>query len=398
MNILVVHNSLMDSKSVSGVLKHYVGMANEWIAAGHPTDFLVARAGFPQFQSLAPQAGLVSSDNVFDATRYLAQTWRYFPAYAWRCLTAHFVKLPRRYDVVYASGQFIVDLYCARVIARRLGVPWVAKIQHVLHSQPKRDGLINRLFLASEKLAARWLNREAARVMCLSGVVAEDYRKLEESLGLKPTRTQQLGCGVDVEALQQVPTQDKQFDVAFLGRMHEQKGVFDLPHVWKGVLAKRPEARLVVIGEGPHRPVTEVLFAELGIAASAVFTGGIEEGRKNELLSQSRVGLSLSYEEGWGLSVTEFLALGLPVVAYDLPVFRQVFPDQLLGVPAADRDAATKMILALLADPAQIKRRGNQAREFARRYDYRRIAKEELEVLSLVNTQAATDRVVHPRS
>jgi len=237
---------------------------------------------------------LVSSDSLFDATRYLAQTWRYFPAYAWRCATAHFTRLPQRYDIVYASGQFIVDVYCARVIARRLGVPWVAKIQHVLHSQPKRQGFINRLFLDSEKLAARWMNRHAATVMCLSGVVARDYRQLEESLGLKPTPTVVVGCGIDVRALQAVPPQPKRFDAVFLGRMHEQKGIFELPVVWQQVVKARPGARLLVIGEGPHRRRAEEMMRELGLAGTVEFTGGIEEDRKNTLLAQCRVGLSLS--------------------------------------------------------------------------------------------------------
>jgi glycosyltransferase involved in cell wall biosynthesis len=382
MKILVVHNSLMDSRSVSGVLKHYAGMANEWIASGHPTDFLVARAGFPQFQSLCPRAGLVASDNVFDATRYLAQTWRYFPAYGWRCVTAHFARLPQRYDVVYASGQFIVDIYCARVIAHRLGVPWVAKIQHVLHSQPKRHGFINNLFLNSEKLAAKWMHRHAAQVMCLSGVVAEDYRKLEESLGLKPTVTRTVGCGVDVRALQAVPAESKQFDAVFLGRMHEQKGVFELPGVWRQVLAAKADAKLAVIGEGPHRQKMEAMFHELGIAGSVTCTGGIDETAKNKLLAQSRVGLSLSYEEGWGLSVTEFLAMGLPVVAYDLPVFRQIFPGQLASVNPGDRADAARKLLALLCDEPRRQSIGSQGRDFARRYDYRHIAQEELAVLN----------------
>jgi glycosyltransferase involved in cell wall biosynthesis len=58
---------------------------------------------------------------------------------------------------------------------------------------------------------------------------------------------------------------------------------------------------------------------------SVTFTGGVDDRRKNELLRQSKLGISLSYEEGWGLSICEYLAAGLPVVAYRLPVFAQVF-------------------------------------------------------------------------
>lgn len=382
MNILVVHNSLMDSTSISGVLKHYAYMAREWIAMGHQVDFLVAKAGFPQFKKLVPEAGLVSSDGLFDATRHLSKTWTYFPAYAWRCLTTHFLRTPRKYDIVYASGQFIVDVYCARVMARRHGCPWIAKVQHVLDSQAQRAGLINNLFLRTEKLAAKWMNREAARVMVLSNVVKRDYRALEEHLGLPPIDTVEVGCGIDVKTLQTTPASEQKHDVVFMGRMHEQKGVFDLPHVWKTVRQSCPNVSLLVIGEGPHRIPMQDKFAELGLKDGITFTGGIPEPDKNRYLTESRIGLSLSYEEGWGLSITEFLALGLPVAAYELPVFNQVFPTQLETAALGDRDGIARQIIRLLNEPEHARRRGEEGRSFAARYDYRHIAHEEFEILT----------------
>ena len=377
-NILIIHNSLNDSTSVSGVLKHYAFMANAWIEKGHAVDFLVAKAGFPQLQRLSPQAGRVSSDGIFNATKYLSKTWAYFPAYGYRGLTCHYLRLPHRYDVVYASGQFILETYCARVIAKRQKTRWVAKIQHVLSSQPKRGGFINTLFLNAERLSAKWMHRFAAKVMCLSRVVADDYRALEEDLKLSPTtQTVQVGCGIDCQSILDGTKTEKKFDVVFLGRLHEQKGVFDLPEVWARVIAERPQATLLIIGEGPHRQAMQAKLAELGIADSVTVTGGISEEEKNLLLAQACVGLSLSYEEGWGLSVTEFLATGLPVVAYDLPVFRDIFPDQLESVPAGDKTAASEAILKLLRDPHLIEK-GSKAREFAQRYDYRNIAGDEL--------------------
>ena len=109
--------------------------------------------------------------------------------------------------------------------------------------------------------------------------------------------------------------------------------------------------------------------------------GSVDEAEKNRLLARSRVGISLSYEEGWGLSVTEFLAAGMPVVAYRLPVFNQVFPDQLELVKPGEAEAAGAKILALLENESRRKERGSAGREFARKYDYRAIADEELKVL-----------------
>jgi glycosyltransferase involved in cell wall biosynthesis len=328
MRILIVHNTLNDSRSVNGVMRHFTCMANEWAAQGHPTDFMVARAGFPQFSELSPRAELVSSDNIFDATRHLAKTWTYFPAYGWRMLNAHWTRLPHRYDVIVSSAQAIFELYPSMVLARRQKAKLAVKIHHVLGAQPERRGLFDRLFLITERMSVRWINRHADLLICSTGIVAADYRAIERNLGLKPRSSVEIAYGIDTETIRPDPSASKLYDAVFLARLHEHKGVFDLAPIWKGVVASRPDARLLVIGEGPRRLEIESIFREMGMGDNVVFAGGVPERKKNELLRQSRIGISLSFEEGWGLSVTEYLASGLPVVAYALPVYELAFPQQ----------------------------------------------------------------------
>lgn len=384
MRLLLVHNILNDSTSVSGVLREYVNMAREWRELGHAVDFLVARAAFPQLQRLAPGMRLVCSDSFFNATGHLDQTWRYLPAYAWRCATAHFMRLPERYDLVYATGPFPAEVYPARVIARRLGAKLVVKVQHVLGAQPQRVGLLNRLNLWGERVSAVWVNHWADALFCLSAPVAEDYRRLEERFGLCPLKPSVVGCGIDLGHFYTLPEEKKEFDVVFLGRMHALKGVFDLPHVWQEVVRQRPGARLVIIGEGPHRARMEAMFRGLGLQDSVTCTGGVSEERKNELLAKSRVGLSLSSEEGWGLAVNEYLASSLPVMAYDLPVFRHVFPDLLETAPLGNRAMAATQLVALLRDAARRAEQGERGRAFVQRYDHRTVARQELALLEAV--------------
>ena len=377
MRILLVHNTLNDSVSISGVLREYVNMARVWVADGHTVDFLAGRVAQAQLRELAPECGHLSSDDFFDATAQLHQTWRHFPAYAWRCLSA--LRRPQTgYDLVYATCPFVVETYCARAIARRLGVPWVVKIQHVLGAQTQRTGFINRLLLWGEKKSAQWASTEAAFVYCLSPVVARDYRALEERLGLTPSDTRTVGSSIDLDQFRSLPESEKKHDVVFLGRLHELKGVFDLPEVWAQVKTARPAATLKVIGEGPHRTAVIDRFAARNLMDGVEFTGGIGEEDKNRLLAEARLGLSLSSEEGWGLAVNEYLASELPVVAYDLPVFQEVFPDVLHSVSLGDKTAASRAILELLADPATREAMGRQGRELAQRYDYRAMAREEL--------------------
>jgi glycosyltransferase involved in cell wall biosynthesis len=169
--------------------------------------------------------------------------------------------------------------------------------------------------------------------------------------------------------------------VVHLGRMHEHKGVFDMAHVWKEVIAKKPNAKLLVIGEGPHRSRTQQMFADLGLSHTVTFTGGIPEKQKNDLLCRARIGLSLSFEEGWGLSINEFLAAGIPVVAYGLPIFDTVFPAQLIKVPVGDKSATARAILDLMDAPARQRELGLRGRQFVQRYDFRNVAKQELAAL-----------------
>lgn len=382
MKILIVHNTLNDSKSLSGALRHFLFMANEWNAAGHQTDFIIARCAFPQLASFCPRSRLMSSDNWFDATRYVEKTWRYFPAYGHRMLTSHFTRLPARYDVVIASTQLIVEVYPAMVLAARQYAKLVAKVHHVLAAQPGRGGFFDKLFLWSERRTTRWLNKRADLIICGTPVVQRDFHALEKQLGLTPHRnTQPFGYGVDLASMPLAWDFPHEFDVVHLGRMHEHKGVFDMPLVWKEVVAKKPDAKLLVIGEGPHRSRTESMFAELGLGKNVRFTGGIPEKEKNDLLCRARIGLSLSFEEGWGLSINEFLAAGLPVIAYGLPIFDTVFPGQLVSVPVGDKAACAREILSLMDAPTRQRELGMRGRQFVQRYDFRNVAKQELNAL-----------------
>jgi glycosyltransferase involved in cell wall biosynthesis len=380
--ILIVYNSALDARSVSGVQTYFAGVVEHWIAAGHRVDFLVARSAWPVFQSLYPRSQLISSDDLFDPNRYLGQTWRYLPAFAWRMLTAHFTRLPVQYDVILACAQFIYEVGPARTLARRCRAALTVKIHHILSNQRQPAGLFDRMHFLSERTTARWLNREADAILCGTQLIAQDFNALESQLGLSPSKTFATGYGIDLERIPLSVDLPKEFDAVLLGRVHEHKGVFDAVPLWQAVRERRPGARLLVIGEGPHRAELVARFEAAGLAGAVHCSGPVSESEKVALVSRARVGLSLSREEGWGLSVNEFLAAGLPVVAMEVPVFRSVFPGQLDLVPQKDIPATAARVLHWLDHPEEARQRGAAGREFVQRYDHRRVAAEEIGILS----------------
>ena len=381
MRILIVHNILNDSTSVNGVLRHFTTVANEWTAQGHPTDFLLAKAGWPQVRQLSPNSRLFSSDSFFNATAHLGQSWRNFPAYAYRLVSAHWNRLTDPYDIVYSSTPAIFDVYPSLVLSRRKRARFAVKLHHILYAQPGRGGFLDNLYLWTERMSTRLTNRKADCVVCSTDIVARDYHRLEAAIGLHPRKTHQIAYGLDMEKIKPRWDQPKIFDAVSLGRMHEHKGVFELPEVWHEVVRHLPSARLLVIGEGPHRQRTADMFAQRGLQHTVQFTGGVSETQKNEYLTQARIGISLSYEEGWGLSITEFLAAGLPVIAYELPVYALAFPGHVDLVPPKSPVPMARKIVELLKAPEVQLTRGREGRRFVERYDYRKIAAAELQAI-----------------
>jgi glycosyltransferase-like protein len=85
-----------------------------------------------------------------------------------------------------------------------------------------------------------------------------------------------------------------------------------------------------------------------------------------------------STKEGWGLAVLEAMSAGLPVVASDLPVFREYLTEgrDALLVPVDDPAALTGALAAILDDPDLAARLREAALATARRFTWARSAAE----------------------
>ena len=109
--------------------------------------------------------------------------------------------------------------------------------------------------------------------------------------------------------------------------------------------------------------------------------GFVSETVKRRILSEGRLLIAPSYEEGWGIAVCEALASSLPVVAYRLPVLDELFGSAYLSANLGDVDGVAKLAVRVLTDDRLAQRLGREGRETAERYDVARVAEEELETI-----------------
>lgn len=119
--------------------------------------------------------------------------------------------------------------------------------------------------------------------------------------------------------------------VGYLGRMKKYKSIDHLLRAFAIVRQERPAARLVLVGDGDVRPKLEHLARELGLGDAVRFAGFVSQEEKVVLLNQMDVVVNPSAKEGWGLTVIEANACGVPVVASDVPGLRDSVLDERTG-------------------------------------------------------------------
>lgn len=177
--------------------------------------------------------------------------------------------------------------------------------------------------------------------------------------------------------------------IGYLGRLKKYKSVDHLLHAFAVVLAKEPRARLLIIGDGDDRDRLQKAGRDLGLADRITFTGHVTQEEKNRYLNQLWLAVNPSPKEGWGLTVIEANACGVPVVAADVPGLRDSVVHERTGLlyPYGDTTAMTAAIHSLLANNERRRLMGEEALAWAAEFTWERSAQKAVEIIDRAITQ-----------
>lgn len=274
--------------------------------------------------------------------------------------------VPRLVRIIRSGGYDLVHthLYRAcvlgRIAARLAGVRAVIATEHSL-GERRIDGRPLNAALRARYLAAE---RLGSATVAVSAAVADRLR----DWGVPNRRIHLVPNGIDARHFRFEPTAraaararlgipERAFVVGGVGRLVADKR-FDTA---VRAVAEVPDARLLLVGEGPERPALEDLSARLGVADrvrllgerdGAVAPADDRPAGLPALLAAMDVLVSPSAEEAFGLAALEGLAAGLPVLHTVCPALDEL-PDG--AAPGARRIASGPAALAaaLRAQAAQ---------------------------------------------
>lgn len=151
--------------------------------------------------------------------------------------------------------------------------------------------------------------------------------------------------------------------MGFVGRLARQKRVLDL--IWMLVLLEniRQDVYLLLVGDGPERESLERFARELNVESRVIFLGHRQD--IPAILPLLDVFCLASDFEGMSNSVMEAMAVGLPVLASDIPPNRELVVEGETGhlIPVGDRAGYARAALSLLDRPDKAEQMGTAGRQ-----------------------------------
>jgi phosphatidylinositol alpha-mannosyltransferase len=157
---------------------------------------------------------------------------------------------------------------------------------------------------------------------------------------------------------------EREHRIVFAGRHESRKGLHVLLEAWPEI-RRRTGATLRVIGADPLR--VRLLMTRLRVHDGIDVLGFLDQERFTEelLAAKALVAPSLG-GESFGMVLTRALACAMPVVASDIPGYRDVMtPETCVSFPAGDGAALVEAVEALLADEPRRRAMGAAGRVLA---------------------------------
>jgi len=282
-------------------------------------------------------------------------------------------------DFIYTTGDFFCNVIPAFVLKKRKNsIRWGACIFHVNEPPARRkSNFFFRSFVSylMQKLSFHFIKKEADVIF----VLHKGMKLYLERNGFN-NKIVVSYFGRDLSRVKRQIKKssevERKKDLMFFNRVNPTKGIFDLPYIMARVKKIHPEIHLHIIGFYDETIGNKLLeeFTKVGVASDVTLYGYVKDYINVFRMVQScSVFLQPSYEEGWSVVLSEVILCKRLPVAYNLPVYKEIYGDLFRVAPLGDKEKFADMVLEVLSlDRASYINEANSLYKVAESYDIKR--------------------------
>jgi len=142
--------------------------------------------------------------------------------------------------------------------------------------------------------------------------------KLSQEFSIRNVET--ISSGVDIDLINKSEPSSEQSDLFYCGRLLSHKNVDYLIHAVSILKERAVNLKCIIVGEGPEKDRLIKLSSDLDLYSNIRFYDFIEDQKElYSLIKATKLFVSPSTREGFGIAVLEANACGVPVLVIDHP-------------------------------------------------------------------------------
>jgi len=304
-----------------------------------------------------------------------------------------------------------INIFYDTVSLVKLAMLFAKLKPEIVHGSTPKAGLLS--------MIASWVNRVPTRIYYIHGLRYQGFKGIKRRLlmymeklscffathvytvsyGVKDIVTQEkitkkqlriIGNGsvngIDVDFFspfnQEVPNLRKQYKIkstatvyGFVGRLVRDKGVNELVRAFLKIYTKTPEARLLLVGNFEEEDTLDIDIKEEIHTNPAIINVGFQKDVR-PFYKMMTVFVFPSYREGFGVSLMEAAAMGVPAISSNIIGCNEVIKDGYNGIliPPKSVEVLTKAMSIALEDKGKIAEMSKVCRSYVEeKYEQKKV-------------------------
>ena len=265
-------------------------------------------------------------------------------------------------DIIHTQSEFSLGLF-GKIISRKFKIPfihtyhtmWEDYIHYLLPIRGTRN-------IYPKRFARTFSKNFVTKAECIITPSKKTEKYLKYKCKIKNKSIYVIPTGIEIEPFkrsnysideltafkQSLGILENEKVILFLGRVAEEKSIDILLNAMPSVFEKIPDAKFLIVGDGPSKKSLEELTEKLGLQDKVIFKGVVPRDEVPKYYNIADLFVNASVTETQGLTFIEAMASQTPIVAKYAPNLTEFIKHMHNGVLVKHDSEFSKTIVSVL--------------------------------------------------